>query len=178
MENVTSIAAKQPGIAFPSLRCIPKMAARRLISGAENRGIRVSAGCIRAQQAEYKEGSALASPLSNTEENALKVKEWEVGQFQEEIAATQGIRIRRRPPTGPPLHYVGPFEFRLQNEGNTPRNILEEIIWHKDTEVSRVLSQSFLLLVPIFIIMCSCNDNYSFNLDEGEAALIFTEESS
>lgn len=50
MENVTSIAAKQPGIAFPSLRCIPKMAARRLISGAENRGIRVSAGCIRAQQ--------------------------------------------------------------------------------------------------------------------------------
>lgn len=138
MENVTSLAAKQPGIAFPSLRCIPKMAARRLISGAENRGIRVSAGCIRAQQAEYKEGSALASPLSNTEENALKVKEWEVGQFQEEIAATQGIRIRRRPPTGPPLHYVGPFEFRLQNEGNTPRNILEEIIWHKDTEVSRM----------------------------------------
>jgi indole-3-glycerol phosphate synthase len=61
-----------------------------------------------------------------------------VGMFQDEVAASQGIRIRRRPSTGPPLHYVGPFEFRLQNEGNTPRNILEEIIWHKDKEVSKV----------------------------------------
>lgn len=72
----------------------------------------------------------------STGEDALKVKEWEVGILHEELAASQGIRIRRRPPTGPPLHYVGPFEFRIQNEGNTPRNILEEIIWHKDTEVS------------------------------------------
>jgi indole-3-glycerol phosphate synthase len=62
-----------------------------------------------------------------------------VGMFQDEVAASQGIRIRRRPWTGPPLHYVGPFEFRLQNEGNTPRNILEEIIWHKDKEVAKVI---------------------------------------
>eukprot|EP00252_Welwitschia_mirabilis_P019143 TRINITY_DN4355_c0_g1_i1.p1 TRINITY_DN4355_c0_g1~~TRINITY_DN4355_c0_g1_i1.p1 ORF type:complete len:382 (+),score=73.99 TRINITY_DN4355_c0_g1_i1:91-1236(+) len=47
-----------------------------------------------------------------------------------------GISIRRRPTTGPPLHYVGPFEFRLENEGNTPRNILEEIVWNKDREVT------------------------------------------
>ncbi|KAH9301541.1 hypothetical protein KI387_013124, partial [Taxus chinensis] len=46
--------------------------------------------------------------------------------------------IRRRPTTGPPLHHVGPFEFRLQNEGNTPRNILEEIVWNKDKEVSEM----------------------------------------
>ncbi|KAH1093193.1 hypothetical protein AAZX31_14G051500 [Glycine max] len=58
--------------------------------------------------------------------------------FQNEVAASQGIRIRRRPPSGPPLHYVGPFQFRLQNEGNTPRNILEEIVWNKDTEVSQL----------------------------------------
>ncbi|KAF9611338.1 hypothetical protein IFM89_030127 [Coptis chinensis] len=76
-------------------------------------------------------------PLSNPE-IVLKVKEWEVGKFQEEIAARDGIRIRRRPPTGPPQHYVGPFEFRLQNEGNTPRNILEEIIWYKHTEVAKL----------------------------------------
>ncbi|KAL8260678.1 hypothetical protein R6Q59_028631 [Mikania micrantha] len=50
-------------------------------------------------------------------------------------------RIRRRPPTGPPLHYVGPFEFRLQNEGNTPRNILEEIVWNKDAEVAQMKSK-------------------------------------
>lgn len=88
---------------------------------------------------ESKDGSATVSPISDSEpESALKIKEWEVGMFQNEVAESQGIRIRRRPPTGPPLHYVGPFEFRLQNEGNTPRNILEEIIWHKHTEVARV----------------------------------------
>lgn len=91
-----------------------------------------------AFQIESEAGSAAASPGTESEENALKVKEWEVGMFQDEVAATQGIRIRRRPPTGPPLHYVGPFQFRLQNEGNTPRNILEEIVWYKDKEVSQV----------------------------------------
>lgn len=78
-------------------------------------------------------------PTSDSEANAVTVKDWEIGRMQDEIVSSQGIRIRRRPPTGPPLHYVGPFEFRLQNEGNTPRNILEEIVWHKHTEVSKVL---------------------------------------
>ncbi|XP_047160563.1 indole-3-glycerol phosphate synthase, chloroplastic-like isoform X2 [Vigna umbellata] len=58
--------------------------------------------------------------------------------LENEVASSQGIRIRRRPPSGPPLHYVGPFQFRLQNEGNTPRNILEEIVWNKDKEVSQL----------------------------------------
>ncbi|PON87979.1 Anthranilate synthase component [Trema orientale] len=95
---------------------------------------------IRAQQMESKDGSATVAAVSEseTEPNDLKIKEWEVGMFHNEVAASQGIRIRRRPPTGPPLHYVGPFEFRLQNEGNTPRNILEEIIWNKDVEVSQL----------------------------------------
>ncbi|XP_010547198.1 PREDICTED: indole-3-glycerol phosphate synthase, chloroplastic [Tarenaya hassleriana] len=85
---------------------------------------------LRAQQSEI-DGSTLGK------ENHLKVKELEGGvMFQDEVVASQGIRIRRRPPSGPPQHYVGPFEFRLQNEGNVPRNILEEIIWHKDKEVA------------------------------------------
>lgn len=98
------------------------------------------ASSIRAQQPETKEGLAMVSSAAVREEaaNALKVKDWEVGMLQNEVAASQGIRIRRRPPTGPPLHYVGPFEFRLQNEGNTPRNILEEIVWNKDKEVSQL----------------------------------------
>jgi len=54
-----------------------------------------------------------------------------------EVAGVDGIRIRRRPVTGPAVHYVGPFQFRLENEGNTPRNILEKIIWDKDVEVSQ-----------------------------------------
>ena len=80
-----------------------------------------------------------------------------MGRFQDEIAASQGIRIRRRPPTGPPLHYVGPFEFRLQNEGNTPRNILEEIVWNKDVEISKVLSffvsQTFVIWLFVIYFM-------------------------
>jgi indole-3-glycerol phosphate synthase len=87
---------------------------------------------------EPNEGSATLATSSESVVDALKVKEWEVGMFHNEVAATQGIRIRRRPPTGPPIHYVGPFEFRLENEGNTPRNILEEIIWNKDIEVRQL----------------------------------------
>ncbi|KAA8526631.1 hypothetical protein F0562_008166 [Nyssa sinensis] len=93
---------------------------------------------LRAKCPDSKDGSAMLSPVSDSEGNALKMKEGEVARCKDEIAASQGIRIRRRPPTGPPLHYVGPFEFRLQNEGNTPRNILEEIIWNKDIEVSQM----------------------------------------
>ncbi|CAA2967286.1 Anthranilate synthase component II [Olea europaea subsp. europaea] len=93
---------------------------------------------LKAQQSELKDGSATVSKSKISEGEALKVKEWEVGMFRDEVAASQGIRIRRRPPSGPPRHYVGPFEFRLQNEGNTPRNILEEIIWHKDVEVAQM----------------------------------------
>ncbi|KAL5125493.1 Indole-3-glycerol phosphate synthase, chloroplastic [Glycine soja] len=89
-------------------------------------------------QVESNDGSATVATPGESVTEALKTKEWEVGMFQNEVAASQGIRIRRRPPSGPPLHYVGPFQFRLQNEGNTPRNILEEIVWNKDTEVSHL----------------------------------------
>ncbi|XP_051217750.1 indole-3-glycerol phosphate synthase, chloroplastic [Lolium perenne] len=51
------------------------------------------------------------------------------------IEGLDGIKIRRRPVTGPSVHHVGPFQFRLENEGNTPRNILEKIVWDKDVEV-------------------------------------------
>ncbi|KAK1439755.1 hypothetical protein QVD17_05575 [Tagetes erecta] len=104
-------------------------------------GRRTNLTCIRAQQPGTKEGSVSATAFSGSSDSLveeLKTKDWEIKALKDEIAATQGIRIRRRPPTGPPLHYVGPFEFRLQNEGNTPRNILEEIVWNKDTEVTRM----------------------------------------
>ncbi|KAL9230337.1 hypothetical protein vseg_005701 [Gypsophila vaccaria] len=92
---------------------------------------------IKAQQLDSREASDSVSSVNDSPEKTLKIKEYEVGKLQETVASSQGITIRRRPPTGPPLHYVGPFEFRLQNEGNTPRNILEEIIWHKDTEITQ-----------------------------------------
>ncbi|KAK7300452.1 hypothetical protein RJT34_11296 [Clitoria ternatea] len=92
---------------------------------------------VRAQ-VESNEGSATVATSGESVTEALKIKEWEVGMLQDEVAASQGIRIRRRPPSGPPLHYVGPFQFRLQNEGNTPQNILEEIVWNKDVEVTQL----------------------------------------
>uniref|UniRef100_A9TUX8 indole-3-glycerol-phosphate synthase n=1 Tax=Physcomitrium patens TaxID=3218 RepID=A9TUX8_PHYPA len=66
---------------------------------------------------------------------------------------TQGITIRRRPATGPPIHNVGPFQFKIQSEGNTPRNILEEIVWHKDVEVAQVSYQ--FLSSYLEILRCS-----------------------
>ncbi|XP_061360684.1 indole-3-glycerol phosphate synthase, chloroplastic-like [Gastrolobium bilobum] len=101
---------------------------------------------VRAQM-ESSDGSAALATSGESVVDALKVKEWEVGMFQNEVAATQGIRIRRRPPSGPPLHYVGPFQFRLQNEGNTPRNILEEIVWNKDVEVSHLKERKPLIML-------------------------------
>ncbi|KAF8412630.1 hypothetical protein HHK36_000599 [Tetracentron sinense] len=154
-----------PRVSFPgvsSLNCRRNFMIRRSLPGKilmEDPRKTVSSGRIRAQQdfetlvlamllrmlqsdfqSDSKDGSAILPQTSDSEENALKIKEWEVGMFQDEVAASQGITIRRRPSTGPPLHYVGPFEFRLQNEGNTPRNILEEIIWNKDIEVAQALS--------------------------------------
>lgn len=68
----------------------------------------------------------------------------EAGQSSE---ANDGVTIRRRPPYGQERHDVGGvFEFRIENveedgkyvanEENQPRNILEEIVWSKDVEVS------------------------------------------
>ncbi|KAL0385174.1 UNVERIFIED_CONTAM: Indole-3-glycerol phosphate synthase, chloroplastic [Sesamum radiatum] len=102
---------------------------------------------IRSQQFELKDESAAVCDTEISDGDALKVKEWEVGMLRNEVAASQGISIRRQPPTGPPPHYVGPFEFHLQNEDITPRNILEEIIWHKDIEVSQMKERKPLSLL-------------------------------
>ena len=79
---------------------------------------------------------------SSSVENDVKIKEWEVGVYQNELAINQGIKIRRKPPSIAPLGYSGPFELRLLNGQVTdsPSNILEEITWYKDQEVSRVKS--------------------------------------
>ncbi|KAI4308574.1 hypothetical protein L6164_031632 [Bauhinia variegata] len=130
------ICSKVPFQAVPSISSRPRslIPPTQLIVRKRNS---LSAFSVRAQM-ESKEGSATVATSSESVADALKIKEWEVAMFQDEVAASQGIRIRRRPQTGPPLHYVGPFEFRLQNEGNTPRNILEEIVWNKDVEVTQL----------------------------------------
>ncbi|KAH7576602.1 hypothetical protein ACOSQ2_002960 [Xanthoceras sorbifolium] len=121
-----------------SARKLPVFVRRSLLASSMDPRRPSAVVSVRAQQSESKDRSVTVSPVKGDAETALKVKEWEVGMFQNEVAASQGIRIRRRPPTGPPQHYVGPFEFRIKSEGNTPRNILEEIVWHKDVEVSQL----------------------------------------
>ena len=82
--------------------------------------------------------SATLSSVGDTQERALKIKEWEARVLQEEMAASQGIKIRRRPPTAPPSGYEGPIDVSTQDISNTPLDVLEEIIWYKDFEVSQV----------------------------------------
>ncbi|CAH2052532.1 unnamed protein product [Thlaspi arvense] len=127
-------------VVSPSLyRCIGSVSIRRSVSGfAMDRRIdsrSPSLFAIRSQQTDLKESLA-----SSSVENDLRIKEWEVEMYQNEIAISQGIRIRRKPPSKAPLGYSGPFELRLHDEqdADSPSNILEEITWYKDEEVSRM----------------------------------------
>lgn len=50
----------------------------------------------------------------------------------------QEVSIRRRPPHGVEEQGCGPVNFKVPAfEDNAPRNILEEIVWHKNVEVAR-----------------------------------------
>ncbi|XP_047341035.1 indole-3-glycerol phosphate synthase, chloroplastic-like [Impatiens glandulifera] len=146
MDGIITLRAATPRISFhaiPSFAPSTKISTLswrrsvliRRISMAERKS------CVRAQN--QSESTLDSEP----EKNALKIKEWEVGMFQDEIASIDGIKIRRRPPTGPPSHYVGPFEFRIENEGNTPRDILEEIVWNKDKEVAQMRERKSLFML-------------------------------
>nr|CAD1822974.1 unnamed protein product [Ananas comosus var. bracteatus] len=59
--------------------------------------------------------------------NSVEVKQWESGKSLNEIAANQGIRIRRS--------YRTNNSESLEGEHGSPRNILEKIIWDKEVEL-------------------------------------------
>lgn len=46
------------------------------------------------------------------------------------------MKIRRRPPN--PAISVATLEYKIKAEDSEPRNILEKIVWHKETEVDRM----------------------------------------
>jgi indole-3-glycerol phosphate synthase len=51
---------------------------------------------------------------------------------------TGEVTIRRRPPCGIDRQPCGPVDFKVPvDEENVPRNILEEIVWHKAVEIDR-----------------------------------------
>ncbi|KAF3338281.1 Indole-3-glycerol [Carex littledalei] len=53
--------------------------------------------------------------------------------------------IRRRSPAA--VHYVGPFQFRMETPDNTPRNILEKIVWDKDAQLSLMKERKPLVVL-------------------------------
>lgn len=63
--------------------------------------------------------------------NSEEVIQWESGKTINSIAAAQGIRIRRRCRPRYPSEGSG-------DDKAVPRNILEQIVWDKEVEVSQV----------------------------------------
>ncbi|KAF0900439.1 hypothetical protein E2562_031780 [Oryza meyeriana var. granulata] len=61
--------------------------------------------------------------------NAVELAQWENGKSINDIAASQGIRIRRHCRPSVPLK-------EIEEELGAPRNILEKIIWDKEVEVT------------------------------------------
>ncbi|KAF3488987.1 hypothetical protein F2Q69_00053171, partial [Brassica cretica] len=151
MEGHVLVQRLPARLVSPSLyQRIGYVSIRRSVSGlAMDRRINSRAPsqfAIRAQQVApviklfafslVKESLGVASSSSSVE-NDVRIKEWEVDMYQKEVAISQGIRIRRKPRSKAPLGYYGPFELRLRN-AHSPTNILEEITWFKDQEVSQV----------------------------------------
>lgn len=65
--------------------------------------------------------------------NAVELGQCENGESINNIAASQGIRIRRHCRPSDPLKDI-------EEELGAPRNILEKIIWDKEIEVAEVHS--------------------------------------
>ncbi|KAJ0988215.1 hypothetical protein J5N97_006571 [Dioscorea zingiberensis] len=90
--------------------------------------------CTRGQE-ESIDGFAGVAYASGYLADSVEVMEWESGKSLDDIAAKQGIRIRRSPPIS-------------QEHGESaPRNILEKIIWTKDLEVSQLKNRKPLALL-------------------------------
>jgi hypothetical protein len=65
--------------------------------------------------------------------NAKELVQWENGLSFNDIAARQGIRIRR--------HFRPTASLKqIEEELGAPRNILEKIVWDKEIEVAQVCS--------------------------------------
>ncbi|KAG1327420.1 indole-3-glycerol phosphate synthase, chloroplastic [Cocos nucifera] len=135
----TSSGIRVSAPCFFAPKCRRNLPSRNWVAGTPM-DFRRKSTPLRCTRAKEESTDACISVTSTDDDpaNSIKDRELENGNLPDDAAAKQGIRIRRRPLTGPPTHMVGPFEFRLENEGNTPRNILEKIIWDKDMEVSQI----------------------------------------
>jgi indole-3-glycerol phosphate synthase len=62
--------------------------------------------------------------------------------------ASSEVTIRRRPPEGVDTQACGPVDFKVPStDENKPRNILEEIVWHKAVEIEQMRQKVALPLL-------------------------------
>ncbi|XP_008811262.2 indole-3-glycerol phosphate synthase, chloroplastic-like [Phoenix dactylifera] len=135
MEGIFAGASAKVGIPVPSfsvMRCrgdFPSMdRLPTILVGGARKPTRLR--CMKADK-EIKDGDVMITFKHDDLVNSVEVREWESGKSLNEIAAKQGIRIRRRYRTGHPSE-------SSQDDEEPPRNILEKIIWDKEVEVSQL----------------------------------------
>ncbi|KAL5201145.1 hypothetical protein ABZP36_035499 [Zizania latifolia] len=126
MESLLAASSSLPAAAFsPALLSPPSSSPHilRTVTGA-------AGAAARAVRCAAAKDSILYALEHDEMFNSAEVIQWESGKSINSIAAAQGIRIRRR------------CRPRYPSEGSgadkaVPRNILEQIIWDKEVEVSQ-----------------------------------------
>ncbi|KAL5222399.1 hypothetical protein ABZP36_027112 [Zizania latifolia] len=121
-------------LASPSLRAsLPRPAAALAArSPSRPRVVTLAGAGARARAQPLRSGpkdSILEELAQDDMLNAVELVQWENGKSINDIAASQGIRIRRHCRPSVPLK-------EIEEELGAPRNILEKIIWDKEVEVA------------------------------------------
>jgi indole-3-glycerol phosphate synthase len=116
-------------LASPSLRASfpPAAAAAAARSPLPSRIVNVAAARIRPLRCGPKD--TIEALARDEMLNAVELAQWENGKSVNDIAASQGIRIRRHCRPNAPMKDI-------EAELGAPRNILEKIIWDKEVEVA------------------------------------------
>ncbi|KAG8047052.1 hypothetical protein GUJ93_ZPchr0008g12956 [Zizania palustris] len=121
-------------VASPSLRAsLPRPAAAFAArSPSRSRVVTLAGARARARAQPLRSGpkdSILEELAQDDMLNAVELVQWENGKSINDIAASQGIRIRRHCRPSVSLK-------EIEEELGAPRNILEKIIWDKEVEVA------------------------------------------
>uniref|UniRef100_A0A453T601 indole-3-glycerol-phosphate synthase n=1 Tax=Aegilops tauschii subsp. strangulata TaxID=200361 RepID=A0A453T601_AEGTS len=127
--------AMQALLAPPALRASPSRspAAR---SPPPSRGlVALAAAAARARPLRCGPRDTVEALERDEMLNAVELGQWESGKSVNDIAACQGIRIRRHCRPAASMAEV-------EAEMGAPRNILEKIIWDKEIEVAQGLARN------------------------------------
>ncbi|URD92632.1 indole-3-glycerol phosphate synthase [Musa troglodytarum] len=133
MEGILAGCSPRVTVMFPvasSVNPARNRSSKELVPGVLLPGARRSAPLRCTRSEEPTDGRVTLTYKGDDFVNSVEVQEWESGMSLNDIAAKQGIRIRRSHRTGHPSE-------GSKDEKDTPRNILEQIIWDKEVEVAQ-----------------------------------------